>query len=264
MSAAGAPRRVPRRGPVRPGRGEAPPLGGGADDPRLGRSARGAARPRGAAGAEGALLLRAPRARRREPRRAPGRVTVDGDGARPRPARRPLRRPRRAATSSSRATTPASPALFYLVSHPCHADHPTRGDRRPRRRRSGSASTARANVRDPAPLHPPGRRPERPARHGRDGPRDGERLEHDAAHTGTRGGPRSTSTSTSSPARSRSTSWGRPARRGTSSCGTCRPSSRPSWSMHFAAATSRYAFVWSMGGENQEFEDMQGVPLGEL
>ena len=38
----------------------------------------------------------------------------------------------------------------------------------------------------------------------------------------------------------------------------------PSWSMHFAAATSRYAFVWAMGGENQEFDDMQGVPLDEL
>jgi 4-deoxy-L-threo-5-hexosulose-uronate ketol-isomerase len=38
----------------------------------------------------------------------------------------------------------------------------------------------------------------------------------------------------------------------------------PSWSMHFAAATSRYAFVWAMGGENQEFDDMQGVPMAEL
>ncbi|MCC6131228.1 MAG: 5-dehydro-4-deoxy-D-glucuronate isomerase [Acidobacteria bacterium] len=38
----------------------------------------------------------------------------------------------------------------------------------------------------------------------------------------------------------------------------------PSWSMHFAAGSSRYAFVWSMGGENQEFEDMQGVSLDEL
>jgi 4-deoxy-L-threo-5-hexosulose-uronate ketol-isomerase len=38
----------------------------------------------------------------------------------------------------------------------------------------------------------------------------------------------------------------------------------PSWSMHFGVATARYAFVWSMGGENQEFEDMQGVDVGRL
>ena len=38
----------------------------------------------------------------------------------------------------------------------------------------------------------------------------------------------------------------------------------PPWSVHFGAATSRYAFVWSMGGENQEFEDMQTVGLDQL
>lgn len=38
----------------------------------------------------------------------------------------------------------------------------------------------------------------------------------------------------------------------------------PPWSMHFGAGTRRYAFVWSMGGENQEFEDMQGVSLESL
>ena len=38
----------------------------------------------------------------------------------------------------------------------------------------------------------------------------------------------------------------------------------PSWSVHFAAATSPYAFVWSMGGENQEFEDMQAVSTDAL
>jgi 4-deoxy-L-threo-5-hexosulose-uronate ketol-isomerase len=38
----------------------------------------------------------------------------------------------------------------------------------------------------------------------------------------------------------------------------------PSWSMHFGVATGCYAFVWSMGGENQEFEDMQAVDVGRL
>jgi 4-deoxy-L-threo-5-hexosulose-uronate ketol-isomerase len=38
----------------------------------------------------------------------------------------------------------------------------------------------------------------------------------------------------------------------------------PPWSTHFGAATSPYAFVWSMGGENQEFEDMQTVELDRL
>lgn len=38
----------------------------------------------------------------------------------------------------------------------------------------------------------------------------------------------------------------------------------PPWSMHFGAGTSPYAFVWSMGGENQEFEDMQTVELDRL
>jgi len=38
----------------------------------------------------------------------------------------------------------------------------------------------------------------------------------------------------------------------------------PSWSVHFGVGTSPYAFVWSMGGENQEFEDMQTVEPDRL
>ncbi len=38
----------------------------------------------------------------------------------------------------------------------------------------------------------------------------------------------------------------------------------PSWSIHSGAGTRAYSFVWAMGGENQEFSDMDAVPMKEL
>jgi len=38
----------------------------------------------------------------------------------------------------------------------------------------------------------------------------------------------------------------------------------PSWSMHSGVGTSDYRFVWSMGGENLEFDDMDVLNLAEL
>ncbi len=38
----------------------------------------------------------------------------------------------------------------------------------------------------------------------------------------------------------------------------------PSWSIHAGVATQAYSFIWSMGGENQVFDDMDGVSLANL
>jgi 4-deoxy-L-threo-5-hexosulose-uronate ketol-isomerase len=38
----------------------------------------------------------------------------------------------------------------------------------------------------------------------------------------------------------------------------------PSWSVHSGAGTRNYSFVWAMGGENQEFSDMDAVPMQSL
>ena len=38
----------------------------------------------------------------------------------------------------------------------------------------------------------------------------------------------------------------------------------PEWSIHSGAGTRSYSFAWAMGGENQEFADMDSVKVAEL
>jgi 4-deoxy-L-threo-5-hexosulose-uronate ketol-isomerase len=38
----------------------------------------------------------------------------------------------------------------------------------------------------------------------------------------------------------------------------------PSWSIHAAAGTASYTFIWAMGGEHQEFDDMDVIATNQL
>jgi 4-deoxy-L-threo-5-hexosulose-uronate ketol-isomerase len=38
----------------------------------------------------------------------------------------------------------------------------------------------------------------------------------------------------------------------------------PNWSVHCGAGTSRYCFIWGMGGENQRFDDMDKAAIASL
>ncbi len=38
----------------------------------------------------------------------------------------------------------------------------------------------------------------------------------------------------------------------------------PSWSVHCGCGTQAYTFIWAMGGENQRFDDMDGIAIPDI
>jgi 4-deoxy-L-threo-5-hexosulose-uronate ketol-isomerase len=46
--------------------------------------------------------------------------------------------------------------------------------------------------------------------------------------------------------------------------GDCQAVISPSWSVHCGFGSASYSFVWAMAGENQSFDDMDGVPIAEM
>ena len=150
---------------------------------------------------------------------------------------------------------PANPAKFYLVSTPAHAAHPRRcASRSPRPQAWSSASRRQSNKRTIYQMHPPRRLPVLPARHGLDAARSPATCGTPCRATSTTGAPRSISISTSMPTARVFHLMGEPARDA--------PSRRRQRAGDHLAAAGRSipasapattAFIWAMGGDNQDY-----------
>jgi 4-deoxy-L-threo-5-hexosulose-uronate ketol-isomerase len=162
-----------------------------------------------------------------------------------------------------RSDDPARPALFYLVSHPCHAEYPTKTVTPAEAETFRIGDQGHASVRVLRRYIHAG------------GPKSGQLVmgvtDLEPGSVWNTMPPHSHARRTEvylyfdmEPGAVTFHFMGRPGETRHLVVRNLEAVLSPSWSMHFAAGSSRYAFVWSMGGENQEFDDMQGVPLDSL
>jgi len=191
-----------------------------------------------------------------------GSVTVDGE--RHELGRRDgLYVGRGAKTVLFASARPAEPALFYLVSHPAHAAHPTRRVAQNDAQTVSIGSAENASARVLRRYIHAGGVPSCQLVMGVTGLLSGSVWNTMPPHTHTR--------RTEiylyfdlAPGATAFHFMGRPSATRHLVVRNLQAVLSPSWSVHFGAGASPYSFVWSMGGENQEFEDMQMLSLDEL
>ncbi len=156
-----------------------------------------------------------------------------------------------------------APARFYLVSYPAHASYPTTLVRQPDAEHVALGTAAQANERDLYKYVRPGGVESAQLVMGVTAIREGSVWNTMPAHTHAR----------------RTEVYlyfdladdavvfhlmGKPTEVRTLVVRDGEAILSPTWSIHAGAGTGRYMFCWAMGGENQDFADMQHVPMSDL
>ena len=156
-----------------------------------------------------------------------------------------------------------TPARFYLVSYPCHAEHPTTLVRKAEAELEELGSQAKANRRDLFKYVRPGGVESGQLVMGITEIRDGSVWNTMPAHTHAR----RTEVYLYFEVDAQDVVFhmmGEPQEVRTMLTRDSEAVLSPGWSIHAGAGTGAYTFCWAMGGENQDFGDMQFVAMADL